>query len=125
VVLSPVLPILFTPDAATRAATTSALVVVGAGQVLSGYVFVLDGVLIGAGDGRWLAGAMVVLLLAYLPLVLAVRVLGPTLLAWGTPWATVGLWVAFTGFMAVRALMLGRRARGDGWLVPGLAGPDA
>ena len=57
--------------------------------------------------------------------ILAVRVLGPTLLAWGTPWATVGLWVAFTGFMAVRALMLGRRARGDGWLVPGLAGPDA
>lgn len=122
VVLSPVLPMLFTPDAATRAATTSALVLVGAGQVLSGYVFVLDGVLIGAGDGRWLAWAMVIVLVAYAPLVLAVRAAGPVLLAWGTPWATAALWVAFTGFMAVRAVLLGRRARGDAWLVPGLAG---
>lgn len=119
VLLAPLLPVLFTPDPATRAALTAALVVVGLGQALSGYVFVLDGVLIGAGDGRWLAGAMVVLLAAYVPLVLAVRAAGPRLLGAGTPWALVALWAAFTGFLALRAVFLGRRARSDAWMVLG------
>lgn len=119
VLTSPVLPLLFTPDPATRAALTAALVVVGLGQALSGYVFVLDGVLIGAGDGRWLAGAMVALLAAYVPLVLAVRAAGPWLLGAGAPWALVALWTAFTGFLAARAAFLGHRARGERWLVLG------
>ena len=38
--------------------------VVAVGQVVSGVVFVLDGVLIGAGDGRYLAAGMVVALAA-------------------------------------------------------------
>ena len=50
-------------------------------QPLSGFVFVIDGVLIGAGDGRWLAGAMLVTLAAYLPLVLGVRAMGDWLLS--------------------------------------------
>lgn len=120
VLTSPWLPMLFTPDPATRAAISSGLMVVGLGQVLSGYVFVLDGVLLGAGDGRWLAGAMVAVLVAYTPLVLGVRALGPWLLEHGTNWATAALWVAFTGFMAVRAVLLGRRARGEAWMVTGL-----
>lgn len=117
---SPWLPMLFTPDAPTRAALTAALVVVALGQPLSGHVFVLDGVLIGAGDGRWLAGAMLAVLVAYLPLVYAVRALGPALLVYGAPAATAALWVAFTGFMAVRGVLLALRARGDGWLVTGV-----
>ncbi len=64
---------LFTPDADVRAALTLALWVLAAGQPLAGYVFVLDGVLIGAGDARYLAIAGVVNLAAYLPLLLAVR----------------------------------------------------
>ena len=118
-VTSPWLPLAFTPDAPTRAALTAALVVVGLGQPLSGYVFVLDGVLIGAGDGRWLAAAMALVLAAYLPLVLAVRLSAPGLLAHGAPLALAALWVAFTGFMAVRGVLLGRRARGSAWLVTG------
>ena len=50
-----------------------ALWVLAAGQPLAGYVFVLDGVLIGAGDARYLAIAGVVNLAVYLPLLLAVR----------------------------------------------------
>ena len=64
---------LFTSDADVRAALTLALWVLAAGQPLAGYVFVLDGVLIGAGDARYLAIAGVVNLAAYLPLLLAVR----------------------------------------------------
>lgn len=121
VALSPWLPALFTPDPQARAATTAALVVVGLGQALSGYVFVLDGVLIGAGDGRWLARAMLIVLAAYAPVVVAVRLAAPELLAAGAPWAAAALWVAFTGFLAVRGILLGRRARQDSWLVTGSA----
>ena len=71
--LHQVLPPLFTSDPAVQHALAAGLVVVAVSQPLSGLVFVLDGVLIGAGDGRWLAGAQVAVLLAYLPLVLSVR----------------------------------------------------
>lgn len=106
-VSSPWLPSLFTPDPAVRAALTAALVVVGLGQPISGLAFVLDGVLIGAGDGRWLAVAQVAMLACYVPLALAVHAFWPGL---------VPLWLAFTGFMVIRAAFLAWRARGDAWL---------
>ena len=106
---------LFTSDADVRAALTLALWVLAAGQPMAGYVFVLDGVLIGAGDARYLAIAGVVNLAAYVPLLLAVS------------WSGVGggegllwLWAAFSlGYMAARALTLGLRARTDRWMVLG------
>ena len=75
---------LFTPDEAVQAALAGGLVVVALGQPLSGYVFVVDGVLIGAGDGPWLARAMVATLLAYLPVILGVHLAGDWLLEGGT-----------------------------------------
>ena len=71
-----VIPMAFTSDPAVRSALAAALVVVAIGQPLSGYVFVVDGVLIGAGDGAWLARAMVATLVLYLPFALAVHVDG-------------------------------------------------
>jgi Na+-driven multidrug efflux pump len=106
---------LFTSDAEVRAALTLALWVLAASQPLAGYVFVLDGVLIGAGDARYLAIAGVVNLAAYLPLLLAVRLFGPDGAA-GLLW----LWAAFSlGYMLARAITLGLRARTDRWLVLG------
>ena len=64
---------LFTSDAGVQAALTLALWVLAVGQPLAGYVFVLDGVLIGAGDAKYLAIAGVVNLAVYVPLLLAVR----------------------------------------------------
>jgi Na+-driven multidrug efflux pump len=82
---------------------------------VAGWVFVLDGVLIGAGDGRYLAWAGLATLGAYVPCLLAVRAWAPggrTGLAW--------LWFAFAGaFMLARALTTGFRARGDAWTVTG------
>lgn len=118
--LAPVLPWLFTTDPAVRSAITGALVVVGLTQGLSGYVFVLDGVLIGAGDGRWLAGGMTVVTLLYVPVALLVRGSAGWLLGHGTTWATVALWIGFGAFMVVRSVMLGVRERSSGWLVTGL-----
>ena len=75
----------------------------------------LDGVLIGAGDGRYLAGAGVITLVLYLPAAMAVG-------AWagGDAAGLVWLWIAFSVvFMGSRAVTLGLRYRGDAWLVTG------
>ncbi|WP_330475408.1 MATE family efflux transporter [Terrabacter sp. C0L_2] len=114
--LHSVIPPLFTSDPAVQQALGAALVVVGLGQAVAGYVFVLDGVLIGAGDGRWLALGMVITLLAYLPFILAVRAAGPSGSATRD---VVVLWLAFTAFMVIRGVVLGWRARRDDWMVVG------
>lgn len=115
VVSSPWLPLLFADDPQVRVGITAALLVVGLTAPLAGYVFVLDGVLIGAGDGRYLAVAGAWALLGYLPLVTAVPLLGLS----GTTGLVV-LWVAFAGgFMAARALTLGLRQRSGRWVVLG------
>ena len=114
-VVAPWAGLLFTSDADVRAALTLALWVLAAAQPLAGYVFVLDGVLIGAGDAKYLALAGVVNLAVYLPLLLAVRQSGADGGA-GLLW----LWAAFSlGYMAARAVTLGLRARTDRWMVLG------
>ncbi|WP_427172990.1 MATE family efflux transporter [Arthrobacter sp. 92] len=106
---------LFTSDDGVRLALTLALWVLAAGQPIAGYVFVLDGVLIGAGDAKYLAIAGVVNLAFYIPLLLAVR-----FSAAGNAEGLAWLWAAFSlGYMAARGLTLGLRARTDKWLVPG------
>lgn len=121
--LRTVLPNLFTSDPAVQAAIAAALVIVALSQPLSGYVFVIDGVLIGAGDGRWLARAMLANLLLYLPLILGVHLMGDWLLEDGSARATgnavMWLWLAFTGFMAIRGVLMWARVRTDGWMVTG------
>ena len=107
--------LLFTPDAGVQAALTLALWVLAAGQPIAGYVFVLDGVLIGAGDAKYLAIAGLVNLAVYLPLLFAVLQSGTDGGA-GLLW----LWAAFAvGYMAARAVTLGLRARTDRWMVLG------
>ncbi len=116
----PLLAPLFSADPRVQAAVIAALIVVGVGQPVSGYVFVLDGVLIGAGDARWLAGGMALVLLGYLPVVALLRLNADALAARGPVVATSALWLGFTAFMLIRAVMLRVRERGDAWLVTGL-----
>jgi putative MATE family efflux protein len=106
---------LFTSDAGVRSALMYALWILAAGQPLAGYVFVLDGVLIGAGDARYLALAGVANLAVYAPLLAAVAASGVSGTA-GLGW----LWAAFAvAYMAARAVTLGLRARTDRWMVLG------
>jgi Na+-driven multidrug efflux pump len=67
-------------------------------------------VLIGAGDGKYLAVAGVIALLAYLPLALSVL--------WFDA-GVVALWWAFGGFMLLRFVTLTLRERGNAWLITG------
>jgi Na+-driven multidrug efflux pump len=107
---------LFTPDALVHETLTPALLVLAASQPICGFVFVLDGVLIGAGDARYLALAGVLNLVVYGPLLVWVGLAGlagPAGLAW--------LWAAFAGgYMLARAATLGLRARGHSWMVLGV-----
>ena len=114
------LPALFTDDPSVRTAVAAGLLAVALGQPIVGYAYVLDGVLIGAGDARWLAGAQGALFLAYLPIVAGVAAFSDQLLRFGDGAAVAALWGAFIAFMALRGLLLRHRARGDAWLVTGL-----
>ncbi|MGZ4595558.1 MAG: MATE family efflux transporter [Actinomycetes bacterium] len=105
---------LFSSDPEVRALLLSVLVVAALAQPVCGVVFALDGVLIGAGDGRYLAWAGVVTLLAFLPL--AAMVLA-------TDGGLVALWWAFDGFLLARLVTLLWRERGDAWLVTGATLP--
>lgn len=102
---------LFTSDTEVHAALVGVLIIAAISQPICGVVFVLDGVLIGAGDGRYLAWGGIWVLLAYVPVVLAVVAAGGGLLA---------VWLSFSFvFMGARFVVLTLRARGDTWMVTG------
>ncbi|MCX5377180.1 MATE family efflux transporter [Streptomyces sp. NBC_00091] len=101
---------LFTSDPAVEDALLPALLVVALGQPVCGVVFVLDGVLMGAGDGRYLAWAMLLTLAVFAPAALLVPALGGGLTT---------LWWAMTLMMLVRMATLQLRARSGRWLVAG------
>ncbi len=112
IAVAPIVGRLFTEDPEVRALLVPVLVVVGLSQPLCGLVFVLDGILIGAGDGTYLAKAGTLVLAVYAPVVLAVASV-----AGGLVW----IWLTFTiVLMGARAVVLVRRERGDAWLVTGV-----
>ncbi|OLT28689.1 MATE family efflux transporter [Nocardiopsis sp. CNR-923] len=111
-------PVPFTDDPRVRALIVATLVVAALLQPLSGVTMVLDGVLMGAGDQRYLAWASLWTMLVFLPFALVLP-----RLAGSEPWALVGLWAAFSIWILARAVTLGARARGAAWLVTGARRP--
>lgn len=110
VLVSGVLGPVFSDSGAVRAALPLVLLLVAIGMPVAGYVFVLDGVLIGAGDARYLAIAGGVNLVVYLPLL------------WWAGGTLAGLWAAFSfGYIGIRAVTLGVRAHRRGWIEVALA----
>ncbi|MFE1406899.1 MATE family efflux transporter [Streptomyces sp. NPDC058770] len=101
---------LFTGDQVVQETLFPALLVVALSQPIAGVVFVLDGVLMGAGDGPYLAWAMIVTLAVFAPAALLVPPLGGGLTA---------LWWAMTLMMAVRMATLWLRTRSGKWVVTG------
>jgi putative MATE family efflux protein len=105
-----VLPHAFTADPAVAHLATFVLLYVAAIQPASAVVFVLDGVLIGAGDMRFLALAMVVAVALFVAA-------GAVLIALhlGLGW----LWASIAGLTLARLVALVGRVRSDRWLVLG------
>ncbi|OHV36128.1 MULTISPECIES: MATE family efflux transporter [Pseudofrankia] len=105
----------FTNAADVAELVVPAVLVLAATVPLGGLVFVLDGVLIGAGDNRYLAWTGLLNLAVFAGLAEAI-------LLWRPSGATGVGWLmgAFAGgFLAARAATLGLRVRGSAWLVVG------
>jgi len=108
VALSGVLPRVFTGSAQVAHQATVALIVVGVLQVPDAVLFVLDGVLMGASDFRYLQASTVAGLVGFLPV-------GAAVLVWhrlgiGGLWLGLGLWLLLR--LAVNAA----RFRGSTWI---------
>jgi putative MATE family efflux protein len=110
----PVLVPVLVTDPDVRALTATVLLLVALFQPLNGAVFLLDGVLIGAGDGRYLALAGLVTTAVFLAAAAA-----GLALAGGTGGGLVTLWWAIGLYMAARLAALGLRIRTGAWIVTG------
>ena len=107
--LGGVLPGVFTTDAAVLAAVGGVWAIVAALQPVGGVVFVLDGILMGAGDFRFLLSSTALAALGVLvPIGLA---------ALAFDWGLTGVWVAMAGMMAVRLVATVWRWRSGAWAV--------
>lgn len=109
-VLRPLLPHLFTDDPRVVHLAAFVLLFVALLQPVGGVVFALDGILIGAGDLRYLAWAMVAVAALFLPSLLLVGSLG---------W----LWAALAGLQLGRMVALLARWRTPHWEVVGVRQP--
>lgn len=107
VLLRPAYVALFTPDAAVQDLVWSLAVVVAATQPVGAAVYVLDAVLIAAGDGRYLAATMLVAFLVFLPLAALVLVTGA---------GVVALWWALVAWLLARLVTITLRYRSGSWV---------
>src|SRR4051812_15919710 len=100
------IPRVFSDDAAVRSAARDAWPLFALMQPAAAVVFALDGILIGAGDTRFLAWAMVAALAVFAPLALMANDLA-------------GLWAALDVLMLIRLATAGARFAGRRWAVVG------
>jgi putative MATE family efflux protein len=78
---------------------------------VAGIVFALDGVLLGAGDAKFMRNATLIsALVGFLPLIWLSLVFG---------WGLLGIWSGLSTFMVLRLVFVGWRAFSGHWLVPG------
>jgi putative MATE family efflux protein len=108
---APVLPGLFTSDVAVLHQMRVPWWFLVCQLPISGVVFALDGVLLGAADARFMRNAtMISALSGFLPLVWLS-------LAYG--WGLAGIWSGLTLFLVLRLILVGWRALSGRWAVPG------
>jgi putative MATE family efflux protein len=78
---------------------------------VAGIVFALDGVLLGAGDAKFMRNATLIsALIGFLPLIWLSLAFG---------WGLAGIWSGLSTFMVLRLVFVGWRAFSGHWLVPG------
>jgi len=111
-VLAGVLPRVFTGDASVLDETALLWPIFALMQPLNGAVFALDGILIGASDGPFLAMSMVAAFVACTAVLLA---------ALAGDWGIRGVWAALLVLIVVRLSLMTTRFRRRRWLVTGWA----
>ncbi len=110
--LSGVLPRIFTGDSAVLDETALLWPLFALMQPLNGAVFALDGILIGASDGPFLAISMAIAFVACAAMLLA---------ALADDWGIRGVWAALVVLILVRLSAMTARFRRGRWLVTGWA----
>jgi putative MATE family efflux protein len=105
-------PRLFTGDDAVVARAHEIWWLFAALMPLNGAVFALDGILIGAGDTRFLMWGMLAASAVHVPV---------ALLALANGWGIVGVWCGLAGLILVRLATCGARFESDRWARTGLA----
>ena len=110
--LQGVLPWVFTSDDAVVERTQAIWILFALMQPLNGAVFALDGILIGASDGRFLMWSMVAAFAVSALISVAALVFD---------WGIVGVWAALFVLICVRLVLMGWRFSGRRWLVTGWA----
>jgi len=111
--LSRVLPQAFTSDPAVIERARAIWTMLALMQPAAAVVFALDGILIGAGDTRYLAGSMLFAgVCVYVPI---------ALLALALDWGVTGVWAGLLALVGARLVTLGWRFRGGRWAITGAA----
>lgn len=106
-----VIPSIFTDDRSVLDAIGVPWWFMVAQLPVAGIVFALDGVLLGAGDAKFMRNATLIsALVGFLPLIWLS-------LAYG--WGLLGIWAGLSTFMVLRLVFVGWRAFSGRWLVPG------
>lgn len=109
--LAPVLPRAFTTDAGVLGEIPNAWWFFVALQPIAGVVFALDGVLLGAGDVKFMRTATLLsAVIGFLPLVWASHVFG---------WGLAGIWTGLSAFMVLRLVAVVWRTKSGDWAIEG------
>jgi Na+-driven multidrug efflux pump len=108
--LGGVIPGLFSEDPAVRERAEQIWWIFVAMLPVNGAVFALDGILIGAGDTRFLMWGMLSAAAVYVPV---------ALLALHEGWGITGVWLGLAGLIAVRLLTCAARFAGSRWALTG------
>jgi Na+-driven multidrug efflux pump len=108
--LGDVVPRLFTGDDAVVDKAHEIWPLFAVMMPANGAVFALDGILIGAGDTRFLMWGMLAAAAVYVP---------TALLALHNGWGIVGVWCGLLGLIAVRLITCGVRFAGSRWALTG------
>ena len=108
------IPRAFTSDPAVVAEAKEIWWIFALMMPANGAVFALDGILIGAGDTRFLMWGMLAAAAVYVPV---------ALLALEQGWGISGVWLGLAGLIAVRLATCAARFAGSRWALTGAAAP--
>jgi Na+-driven multidrug efflux pump len=112
--LGDVIPRAFTSDEAVIAQAHEIWWIFVLMMPANGAVFALDGILIGAGDTRFLMWGMLAAAAVYIPV---------ALLSLEQDWGIEGVWLGLAGLIAVRLITCGTRFMGSRWALTGAPAP--
>jgi putative MATE family efflux protein len=108
--LGDIVPELFTDDPAVVAKAHEIWPLFALMMPFNGAVFALDGILIGAGDTRFLMWGMLAAAAVYIPI---------ALLALHDGWGITGVWWGLVALIAIRLATCGARFAGSRWALTG------